>query len=165
MSDQTPAIGNTIRLDFDLIDIASEQDAAKAVDMILSARDRVERLDRAAAERAAESKRLIEEAQRRVAMTEALCMPGLESWAKANPPKRGKTIHLSTGSVFARQVGGGPVVVDDDAALAWAEQHLPAAVKVEKSVLRTPLKDYIKATGVVVPGVTVEPVRDKFDVK
>lgn len=90
-------------------------------------------------------------------------------WALRRREETGKaTTHLPSGDL--RTTGhAAPVVVDDAGAfMAWAEEAMPAAVKVAKSVVLAELRRAVtvvageggavvvaKATGEVVPGVTV----------
>lgn len=138
--------------------IDSADKAAWAVDKVLGARARLERV-RAACDAA------IREAEREVADTEGFFLPQLRVWAEQNPPAKGKTIRLTTGALAFRAVPGGPRVVDSVAALEWARQHLPAAVKVSESLSATAVKSYVTQTGDLPPGVEVVEGREAFDVK
>lgn len=106
-----------------LFSVRDDESAAWAADKILSARERLARVTAACAE-------MIAEAGREVDALEGLFLPQLEEWARANPPRKGRTIRLPTGALSFRSVPGGPRVVDEEAALTWARQHLPAAIKV-----------------------------------
>jgi phage host-nuclease inhibitor protein Gam len=142
----------------DAWEITSPADAAWALDKVLTARARRDRIKENFAAALAE-------AEREVADAEAAFVPRLEAWALANPPERGKTIRLPTGALRWRTVPGGPRVVDAAAALAWAERHLPSAVRVEKSVLATPLKEFALTVGELPDGVEAEPAREVFSVR
>lgn len=139
-------------------EIADAGAAAWALDKVLTARARRDRIKENFAAALAE-------AERDLAETEAALLPRLEAWALANPPERGKTIRLPTGALRWRTVPGGPRVVDAAAALAWAERHLPSAVVVERRVLATPLKEFALTVGELPDGVEVEPARDVFSVR
>ena len=133
------------------------EEVTSYLDQILSARARLERVKAACAE-------LIREAEADVAEAE-LVLPALEMWAKANPPKRGKTIRLPVGQLGWRRVPGGPRVIDDAAALAWARQALPQAVRVEESVDRHTIRAYVERTGELPPGVEIKPDEERFGVR
>ncbi len=132
--------------------------AAWALDKVLTARERLERVKAAC-------QKVIDEAARDVEDAEAFFLPLLELWARENPPTKGKTIRLPTGALAFRTVPGGPRVHDDAAVLAWAREHLPDAVVTKQAILRTAITDYVKATGDVPPGVDVVAPRESFDAK
>lgn len=88
---------------------------------------------------------------------------------------RAKTISLPHGTVKARVAGASPALVDEAAALAWAENARPEVVKVKKSLDWAGLKKLLAVdpdeihcvdptTGEVVPGVTVKPETITFTV-
>jgi len=54
---------------------------------------------------------------------------------------------------------------DDDVIMAWAEQCLPEVIQTKRTISRQDVKQYIKETGEVVPGVTVSDAPDKFSVE
>ena len=54
---------------------------------------------------------------------------------------------------------------DDEAVMAWAEQWLPQVIQTKRAISRQDVKQYIKDTGEVVPGVTVSDAPDKFSVE
>ena len=70
--------------------------------------------------------------------------PALEAIAIAEGIKardKDRFLQLPHGRLFFTKSQGGAITVKDDkAAIAWAEKNCPAAVKVEKSILKTPLK-------------------------
>lgn len=138
--------------------VHDEASAAWAADKILSARERLARVTAACAE-------MIAEAGREVADLEGLFLPQLEEWARQNPPRKGKTIRLPTGALAFRTVPGGPRVADEEAALSWARQHLPAAVQVRERVIAAEIKGYVAATGELPPGVELAEERETFSVK
>lgn len=44
---------------------------------------------------------------------------------------------------------------DERLVIPWAKENLPEAVQIKENLLKTPVKDYIKATGEVLPGVVI----------
>ena len=75
----------------------------------------------------------------------------------------GKSITLNTGvgpkptRAGYRKAPAKLDVTDEDAALAWAKENMPEAVKVKESVLKTPLKNHVEATSEVPPGCEYHP--------
>lgn len=138
--------------------VATEGDAIWAVDRLLTARQRRDRI-------AEQCRAVLAAAERDVERAEAFFLPLLEDWARRNPPRTGRTIRLPTGSLSFRRVPGGPRVVDDAAALAWARAALPDAVRVVASVDRTAIKAYAAATGELPPGVELKPDDESFHVR
>ena len=133
--------------------------ASWAVDKILIARERLERVK-------AQFQAAVHEAQQEVADAEAFFLPLLELWYNANPPRKGKSIKLPHGTVGKRTVPGGPRVLDVDAVLAWAKEHgIPGIVKVTESVNKTAVAEYVKSTGDLPDGVEIVESREAFDVK
>lgn len=138
--------------------ITDEGKAAWAVDRVLTARERLARIKAACLA-------MIAEAERDAEDTEAFFKPQLEIWARANPPRKGKTIKLMTGSLVFRTVPGGPRVVDEGQCADWAKRYCPEAVKVVERLSVTALKDYIANYGELPPGVEITEPREAFDVK
>jgi len=91
----------------------------------------------------------------------------LRLWAEANQPKKGKTIHLLSGSLSFRRVKRGAKVVDPKAALRWAEEHLPEAVLVtmHKKPDAEYLASYFESTGEIPDGVTILGDHEEFYVR
>ena len=138
--------------------ITDDNRAAWAADKVLGARERLARVK-------ASCQAMIDEAAREAQDAEAFFLPLLEEWARANPPRKGKTIRLPTGALAFRTVIGGPRLVDAKAALDWAREHTPSLIEITERVTITALKDYMEAVGEVPPGVEVVPDRESFDVK
>lgn len=140
-----------------VIDDASK--ASWAVDKILIARERIERVK-------AQFQAALNEAEQEARDAEAFFLPLLEEWYNANPPRKGKTIKLPHGNLSKRTVPGGPRVLDPDAVLAWAKEYgIPGIVKVSESVSKTAVAEYVKATGDMPAGVEVVESRETFDVR
>lgn len=138
--------------------INSADQAAFAVDAILSQRERVERVRE-------QCEHLVHLAEQELVRLEEWFLPQLQSWLRENPPARGKTLHLPTGSVAFRTVPGGPRVVDSGECLVWAREHLPAAVKTTECLAIDEVKAHIEHTGEIPPGADIVPDRESFDVK
>lgn len=145
--------------DVEAYPIYNEAQAAHAADRILTERERLARIRDACAA-------MIHEAEQAVARTESFYLPALELWAKANPPRKGKTIKLPTGALAFRTVPGGPRLADPAAALAWARQNKPDLIQVKESVTITALRAWYEASGGELPdGVEITEARETFDVK
>lgn len=81
---------------------------------------------------------------------------------------RTRTLHLPTGSCAFRVTRGGPRIVDEQLALAWAIAALPAAVRTPEPrpvLIKDEVKAYVEMTGIVPPGVDVIDDVDAFTVK
>jgi len=75
-----------------------------------------------------------------------------------------KTLALPGGKLAFRKQQ--PEYTYDDAQLLpWVKNNLPDAVIVKESVSKTVVKNYLKETGEVIPGITVEERPDKFSVE
>lgn len=139
--------------------VTDEGSAAWAVDRVLTARERLARVK-------ANCERLVSEAEREVRDAEAYFLPLLELWARANPPRKGKSLRLHTGVIAFRTVPGGPRVVDQAAALAWAKQHCPDAVRVREELAVATLKAHVEASAGELPdGVDIVSASEVFSVK
>jgi len=101
--------------------VDTEERAAWAADVILSHEERIERIER-------QHLKVMLRAQREFDRARAFFVPQLRAWAAAHPPAKGKTIHLTTGSLAFRTKPGGVRVEDEAACLEWAEDHLPEAI-------------------------------------
>lgn len=75
-----------------------------------------------------------------------------------------KTIKLPHGELRVRSQQP-DYQIDDTLLIPWAKDNLPEAVQVKESILKTPIKNYIKETGEILPGVTIEQRPDKFSVE
>ena len=137
--------------------IISEADATRVLDQILSARQRRDRIKAACAA-------MLEAAEAEVAEVESM-LPELETWAMANRPAKGKTIKLPVGQRQWRVVPGGPRIVDDAAALRWAREALPDAVRVALSIDKMAIKSYVTTTGELPPGVELQADEERFGVR
>lgn len=104
--------------------VDSEDRAAWAADVILSHEERCERIKR-------QHVSVLMRAEKELKRAREFFMPMLRAWAEKNPPKKGKTIHLSTASLSFRKKPGGLFVQDEAACVEWAEAHLPEAIRRE----------------------------------
>ena len=138
--------------------VQTEADAIWAADRLLTARQRRDRI-------VEQCRAMITRAERDAERAESYFLPLLENWARLNPPTRGRTVHLPTGQLAFRRVPGGPRVVDDAAALAWAREALPVAVRVVERVDAATIKAHVLATGELPPGVEIKPDDESFSVK
>lgn len=107
--------------------VDSEEKAAWAAERILEGREAILRLER-------QFERNLTRAHRELARRESFLGAQLKAWAQANPPRRGKTIHLATADLSFRRTAGGIVIENEEQALEWAEQHCPEAIR--RGVLR-----------------------------
>lgn len=81
-------------------------------------------------------------------------------------PKRAKSIKLPHGTIGYKDFAEKAKVVDADAALAWAEEHLPQAVLeftvTKREVNKADVIAHATATPAPIPGVTKIPARREF---
>lgn len=91
----------------------------------------------------------------------------LRAWAAENMSAKSKTLHLLTGSVSFRTVRGGPRIQDHAEVLAWARESLPDAVvpTVTLKVDPAAVKDHVKETGEIPPGVEIADDREEMYIK
>lgn len=89
----------------------------------------------------------------------------LEQAARAYPyPPKVKSRRLPNGTIGSRTVPARLEVVDEEAALRWAEEHgFDGAIR--KSVRITPLREYWQSTGIVPEGCQEAPAEERFYVK
>lgn len=138
----------------------TERDAIFALDTLAVCRERVERWKR---NTAAEIVRL----ERELAAAEEFFVPELERWALENPPAKGRSIHLPSGTLSFRKVPGGFRIVDRDAVRAWAERCLPHAIVAEvvERLDVDRIREHHKETGEVPEGADLVDDQDRFYVK
>ena len=139
-----------------------EEAASWAIDRVLTARARIDRVT-------TQASILVARLQKELDRTEGYFFPHLEDYLRANPPAKGRTLHLLTGSLALRTKPGGARVRDQDAAVAWAREHLPAAIMQRPAPSPTvdaaSIKAHVEMTGEVPDGVDVVDAVDVFDVK
>jgi len=92
----------------------------------------------------------------------------LQRYYEAHPPRRGKTLHLPTGSLAMRTRRGGPRKVDEAAVKSWAAAEAPDFLA-EELVIRLRWADLKKAVEAgeveVPPGVELLEDSEAFEVK
>lgn len=69
----------------------------------------------------------------------------LLTYAKAKVTGKTRSVKLLYGTLAFRKAPDALSITDEDAAIGWTMANLPSAIKM--SVAKTPIKDYIKATG------------------
>lgn len=140
--------------------VTSEEKAAWVVNKLLGYDEQLARLD---SQYQTMRRRLL--AQRE--SFEGMFLVPLRQWAEANPPAKGKTIHLLTGSLSFRRVRRSAKVTDPKAALRWAEEHFPEAVSVtvQKRPDAEALRLHFEETGEIPDGVTILGDHDEFYVR
>lgn len=80
---------------------------------------------------------------------------GLEHWAREQRAAGVKSIELPHGTIATRAGRERVDVVDETAAVAWAEIELRDAVRVKRSIDKAVVLAHVTATGEVPPGVEV----------
>lgn len=78
---------------------------------------------------------------------------------------RRKSLKLPAGTIGLRSEPLRLRVEDEDAALAWAKEHLPEAVRVTERVSRTALGEHLAQTGEVPDGCTLQEPTDRFYIR
>jgi hypothetical protein len=138
--------------------VDSEDKAAWATDVVLSKRERLARLE-------AQTQHLLHLARVDLERAEGFFLPQLRAFAEAHPPKKGRTIHLATGSLAFRCVPGGARVKDPKACMAWALQWCPNAIEQKPKLVADVVKKHVETTGEIPPGVEIVDDQDTFDIK
>lgn len=118
------------------------------------------------------------EAGAKLVRAEAFFEDALKEWAVRSRTATAKTFTLSHGTVSTRLSKARPIVVDEEAAIEWAERACPDAVRNVKSFLVSKLPEVAifgagtdtpvvvdKATGEIIPGLSAEPERTTATVK
>lgn len=105
------------------------------------------------------------ELEREVSDFEGRFMVEAEDFVRAHCERTGDRSLKTLGGLFGyRLVRGGPRVEDKEAATAWAKDNLPVAVEtvVSDKLDVAKVKDFMAATGEVVPGATFVADEDRF---
>ena len=76
-----------------------------------------------------------------------------------------RSVTFPAGIAGFRKGQGKLEYTDEAAVLAWAKEHCPWAVKQVETVLKQPVKDYIKEKGEIPDGADYEEPRDHFYIK
>lgn len=104
--------------------IRTEDEAAWAVDRILSVEEQIERVQR-------QFERNMTRLERELGRAREFFEPHLQLWYAQHPPAKGRTLHLATGDLAVRKQPGGVFIDDKEACLEWAESVLPEAIRRE----------------------------------
>jgi len=92
----------------------------------------------------------------------------LEAWAREQIGKQlggRKSIALPAGVLGLRREPTKLLVVDERALVAWCRAHLPAAVKVTESLLKSEIQTHIKTTGECPDGAEIAGGTERFYIK
>lgn len=103
-----------------------------------------------------------EKASRERSFFEGLLREYMEDLRREDPKL--KTMKLPGGELAFRKQQA-EYSYDEAQLLPWAKEHLPEAVHVKESILKSVVKDYVNQTGEVLPGVRIDPRPDKFTVR
>lgn len=144
----------------DFFRITDENRANWVVDKMLSYDERLDRLDR-------QYKQMRGRLEGERDGFRSRWLVPLRTWAEANQPKRGKTLHLMTGSLSFRRVRGGARIVDKAAVLEWARESMPSAIVsvITERVDAEFIDGHFRQTGEIPAGVEVQEERDEFYVR
>ena len=88
----------------------------------------------------------------------------LESWLQGNNDGR-KTLRLPDGTLGFRKKRPTIQIEDEDRVLDWCESNLPDAIRIKRSVLKTPLNEHLQETGELPPGCDLDAGGDEFYVR
>lgn len=105
------------------------------------------------------------ELERDLAGFEGRFMAEAEAFVRDHCERTGDRSLKTLGGLFGyRLVRGGPRVEDKEAATAWAREHLPEAVEtvVSDKLDVAKVKDFMAATGEIVPGAAFAEDEDRF---
>jgi phage host-nuclease inhibitor protein Gam len=92
----------------------------------------------------------------------------LEDWTRQELAKQHgsrRSIHLPGGTVAIRIQPTSIIVADESKLLSWCRQHLPSAVKVVESILKSELHAHVKQTGECPDGAEIAGGHEKFVIK
>lgn len=78
---------------------------------------------------------------------------------------RRRSIHLPAGIVGFRTEPMKIVITDETTLAEWCRQHLPGALKITESILKSEVGDHITSTGECPHGAELQGGRDKFYIK
>jgi hypothetical protein len=91
----------------------------------------------------------------------------LEAWARrqiAQQHDRRRSVSLPAGVIGFRTAPDRLSINVEKRLLVWCRQHLPSAICIIESVTKTPLMDYLKATGECPPGTELQGGEDRFHI-
>lgn len=92
---------------------------------------------------------------------------GLEEWARrqiAQQHDRRRSVSLPAGVIGFRTASNRLSINDEKRLLVWCRQHLPSALCIIESVTKTPLMDYLKASGECPPGTQLLGGEERFHI-
>lgn len=139
--------------------VTDEGGAAWVVGKLLDCDDRRARIK-------AQYDAALKEVDREKAFFEGRFGSQLRDWAASalEGQEKKKSVRLETGTVGFRSISAGLEIEDKDKALEWAADYCPLAVKVETSLLKTPINELFDQTGEVPPGCVHREASEKFTV-
>jgi len=87
-----------------------------------------------------------------------------EPWVRKELDGKRKSMIVAGKRVGFRKLPDSLEIVDEDAAKAWAKEHLPAAVQVvtTEKLLKAPLKEVLTKQGIVPDGVRLNQGEERF---
>ena len=88
----------------------------------------------------------------------------LEAWLQENNEGR-RTLPLPDGTLGFRKKRPTIQIEDEDRVLDWCESNLPDAIRIKRSVLKTPLNEHLQETGELPPGCDLDAGGDEFYVR
>lgn len=106
----------------------------------------------------------VQTAEKEAARTADFFGAHLESYLQDNPPAKGKSTKLASGSIGYRTVKGGARITDQTALVEWAAGNDPTIINTTttRSVAAADVKAIVSKTGEVPDGVTLTDDRENF---
>jgi len=86
----------------------------------------------------------------------------LEKFTAVELTEKARSVKLLYGTLGFRKSPATLEVTDENALMAWAKANLPDAVKTVETILKTPVKDHVEATGEIPDGASYIKGVDKF---
>lgn len=88
----------------------------------------------------------------------------LEPWVRKELDGKRRSMIVAGKRLGFRKLPDSLEIIDEEAAKAWAKEHLPGAVQVvmTEKLLKTPLKDCITKQGIVPDGVRLNQGEERF---
>lgn len=124
---------------------------------------------RVRAEVAARAEEIIRDEEKRIQYVNEHFCQRFEREAQAlyenRPDKKKKSVKLLTGTIGYHSGKESIHISDKTKALAWAKTNCPDAIKVEESLLKTPLMEYFKTNGAEPDGCQYKPATEHFSAK
>ncbi|OFX05199.1 MAG: hypothetical protein A3E78_09240 [Alphaproteobacteria bacterium RIFCSPHIGHO2_12_FULL_63_12] len=144
--------------------ISTREDAETAAASILANASAIARLDAQESEIRARVAIIRAELERVAAWLEGTYAPGLQSWARDHLDPGHKSVALVTGTLGFRAQAPRIEIQDEERAVAWAAEHLPAAVKIKTTVDSRALLRHAKENGEVPEGCQIIEPGEKFSI-